>query len=352
MNEALQQILKKYYEQNYFTGAICLVKKDDETIAQLAYGYQNEDRNVPINETSIFDLASVSKLFTTTMILKLITDRTIQLDSTLKDTLPKVKGNSVLERITIKQLLTHSSGLLGWYPFYSELPNDDLYAILNKIPLEHHEDKTVYSDLNFILLGEVIKQQTNKSLQDAVTEHIVKPLKMDSLTYGPIPQDGKIVATEFGNQIEMKMCADRNKQFDNFRDTTVPIVGEVNDGNCHYFFKGQSGHAGLFANANDVSKLGELYLKGGFTGEKAYIDEALIFESMKDQIDGRGLGWQINAPFPTGCGHTGFTGTSLWLVPKKRLQVVLLTNRLNVEKPTNINKFREEIFSQVLNTIH
>src|SRR5690625_2059389 len=182
MNESLLQIFRKYYDEEYYTGAICLVKKDDEEVAQLVYGHQNVDQRVPIDESSIFDLASVSKLFTTTMILKLITDNVIQLDTTLRECLPNVRGQSYLEKVTIKQLLTHSSGLNAWYPFYSELPNEDLFDILKQIPLEHQKGETVYSDLNFILLGEVIKKLTNKSLQDALNEYIVKPLKMDSLT--------------------------------------------------------------------------------------------------------------------------------------------------------------------------
>ncbi|MGM8215096.1 serine hydrolase domain-containing protein [Bacillaceae bacterium W0354] len=350
--DEINTIFNKYYEKNFFTGAVCLVKKDNEAVGQILYGHTNFDQKTPIKENSVFDLASVSKIITTTIILKLVSDEKIALDSTLGECLPIVKDHSVLSSITIKQLLTHSSGLIAWYPFYAELPNDDFFDILNNMPLTHGENKTIYSDLNFMLLGEVIKYQTNLSLQQAVEQYIAKPLQMDTLSYGPLSNLDDVVATEFGNQVEMGMCKERHKEFKHFRDQTKPIIGEVNDGNCHYFFKGQSGHAGIFAHAEDVSKLGNLYLKGGFIGDKSYIKQSLIEQSMQKHVEDRGLGWQINDPFPTGCGHTGFTGTSIWLVPEEKLQVVLLTNRLNVDEPKNINPFRREVFTNILNKLN
>lgn len=354
INNALKTIITKYLEKECFTGVTCLVKKNGVEISRLEEGFLQKGDHRKIDSNSIYDLASVSKIVTSTIILKFISDGMISLETTLGHCLPEVEKHPILKDISIKQLLTHNSGLIAWYPFYSELPNDNLFDILSKIELQHQEDKTVYSDLNFILLGEVVKKLTNMSLQQSLKKYIIEPLKMETMTFGPIKDERfeHVVATEFGNRIEMKMCEDRQKDFDGFRDTSRAIVGEVNDGNCHYFFNGQSGHAGIFATADDLSKLANLYLKGGSIDGKEYIVESLIKQSMNKQTEDRGLGWQINEPFPIGCGHTGFTGTSIWLVPEIELEVILLTNRLNVENPTNINPFRKEIFNQILKEIH
>ncbi|TLS38693.1 serine hydrolase domain-containing protein [Pseudalkalibacillus caeni] len=347
----IYNIFKKYIDNSYMAGGVCSIKQNDQQILLEAYGKRNMVTCEDVRTDTIFDLASVTKTITSTLILKLITKNRLALDAKLGDCLLAAARNGVLAPITIQQLLTHTSGLVAWFPFYTELPTSDLYEILSSIELNHQEEKeVVYSDLNYILLGEILKHKHQASLQKIIEKELVQPLQLPYLTYGPL-FDENIAATEFGNQIEMEMCRSRNKTFSSWRDTSKPIIGEVNDGNAHYFFQGQSGHAGLFGTAADLSKIAELYLKGGIVGGTEFLDPKLVKQSLQTIAEDRGLGWHSSNPFPVGFGHTGFTGTALWVVPEKNLQVVLLTNRLHVEEPVNINPFRQELYEEILNKL-
>ncbi|GAA0342455.1 serine hydrolase domain-containing protein [Bacillus carboniphilus] len=347
----IDQLFDSYLNKSFFTGGVCSVHWKGEQLLQKAYGKRSSITNEHVTTDTIFDLASVTKIFTATILLKMVTEGKVTLGTTLKDCLPEVRGNKILEPISVQQLLTHSSGLTAWYPFYTHVPQADLLTILDSIELKHQENKeVVYSDLNYILLGEIIKRYFNMSLQEVIKQELITTLSLNTLTYGPLHSEN-VAATEFGNQIEMDMCRTRNKEFNHWRPTNQPIIGEVNDGNTYYYFKGQSGHAGLFGTANDLDQLLQLYLKGGMAKGEKLIDVALINQSLHNIAENRGLGWHSSDPFPVGFGHTGFTGTSIWIVPEKDLQVVLLTNRLHVNQPVNINPFRKELHEEILSYI-
>ncbi|MFZ3577651.1 serine hydrolase domain-containing protein [Virgibacillus sp. DJP39] len=345
----IDSIFDKYIKDDYFPGGVCYVSQNGEKLFHKAYGKLNRDKNILCELDTVFDIASLTKVVTTTVVLQMVTKNLLSLSTRLGECLPNVSTNEILSPITIKQLLTHSSSLKAWHPFYSHLPGDNLFYILNNIELTHNlTDRVVYSDLNFILLGEVIKNYFNTSLQTIINENLAFPLKLKTLTYNPV-NNGNIAATEQGNRIETNMCKEGNFSFNNWRYEN--ISGEVNDGNAFYFFGGESGHAGLFSNVEDLVTLGELYLKGGINLGEELISKVLIQESLKPQIENRGLGWESSDIYPEGFGHTGFTGTALWLDPKRNLVVGLLTNRLHVETPKNINSFRKEVFKEILNKI-
>jgi CubicO group peptidase (beta-lactamase class C family) len=354
MLKKLDKLFESYMNKEYFPGAVCQITKDDEVIFHQAYGQACTIPSVQeMKASTIFDIASLTKIVTTTMILRLITNGKLSLNQTLDQCLPRVASNPLLSkplsRITVKQLLTHTSGLIAWFPFYSQ--KLDFYDILaDVIPLTPATNNVVYSDLNFMLLGEVIKESTGLTLDQAVRELVSKPLQMVSLGYGPITNEN-VAATEFGNQVEMGMCLERAIPFEGWREPLRPIKGEVNDGNAFYFFQGQAGHAGLFSNSLDLIKLGQLFIKGGEWRGERLIDQDLIENSMTEQQPSRGIGWQISSLYPKGCGHTGFTGTSLWLVPEEKLVVVTLTNRLHMQHPIHINTFREDLHETIYHLI-
>lgn len=343
--QTLSSLLNNYLDKQYFTGAVCLVVKDDELVFDQSLGYTNIDQAQKVTNNTIFDLASLTKIVTSTLILRLISNHKITLKTQLGECLPTHQKE--LSSITIEQLLTHSSGLVAWHPFYSHLPERDLFNILNTIKIKHGENqKVVYSDLNYILLGKVLERQYSKRLDQVVNQYLSKPLDI-GLTYGPI-NTNNVAATEFGNRTEMKMCKNRGIKFDYWRQTDRPMIGEVNDGNTYYFLNGHSGHAGLFGSAKDLIKINDLYLKGGVYNHEAFLNEELVKQSLENRVGNRGLGWHSGQPFPTGMGHTGFTGTALWVVPKQQLNVVLLTNRLNVKQPKNLQGFREDVFKAIM----
>jgi CubicO group peptidase (beta-lactamase class C family) len=354
MVDRLDQLFEHYVKKNYFPGAVCLIEKEGEVIFHKGYGHASiSPIGREMKASTIFDIASLTKIVTTTIILRLITKGKLSLNQTVEKCLPRVALNPLLSEklsgITLKQLLTHSSGLIAWYPFYSQ--KTDFYDILAEvIPSASQKKAVVYSDLNFMLLGEVIKEVTGLTLKQAVEEWVSQPLHMASMDYGPITTDD-LAATEFGNQVEMDMCAERGITFDGWRDISRPIKGEVNDGNAFYFFQGEAGHAGLFSNAFDLMKLGQLFIKGGEWEGEHLINQELVEISMTEQQPSRGIGWQLSSLYPKGCGHTGFTGTSLWLVPEEKLVVVTLTNRLHMQHPIHINSFREDLHKTICNLI-
>jgi CubicO group peptidase (beta-lactamase class C family) len=349
--ESVDDIVDQYIKRDFFPGVICEIVKRDEVIFNKAYGdavtFPEKEK---LETNTVFDIASLTKIVTTTIVLRLVSTGQLQLNSTVDQYLSKLDGgsalSSILSKITIEQLLTHSSGLIDWYPFYSE--EHDFYRVLEKAIRSSDSIKGVkYSDLNFMLLGEIIKTITGLTLGGAVKKYVSEPLEMESMIFNPV-NISHIAATEYGNQTEEKMCHDRGISFHKWRDKAVAIKGKVNDGNTYYFFKGESGHAGLFSTANDLIKLGQLYMNEGVWNNSRLIDRALTQKAVKEQQPSRGLGWEISPVFPKGYGHTGFTGTSMWLVPEKELVVVTLTNRLHVHEPQNINTFRRELHESIL----
>ncbi|SDM21970.1 serine hydrolase domain-containing protein [Sediminibacillus halophilus] len=346
--DEIDRIFERFLQRKFFSGGVCSISIDGQIVFLKAYGKADLVKNSDTEPNTLFDLASITKIFTTTIILQLITRKKISLSTPLKNCLPITSRNTTLANITISQLLTHTSGLKAWHPFYTNLPNDNFFEVLEEIDLiEKNSEEVIYSDLNFMLLGEVIKEQLHEDLETIISQHIGKPLELSSLTYQPSNRF-TIAVTEFGNRTEMKMCEERNLRFEGWRSLHYPISGEVNDGNAYYFFSGKSGHAGLFSNIEDLMKLGDLYVKGGAYKGKQLISKELIDQSLNQQVPNRGLGWEVNGIFPEGAGHTGFTGTSIWVVPEKKLTVGILTNRLHVEKPKNINPFRKDIVETVL----
>lgn len=356
MEQALRSYLKEQIVAEQFAGAICAVSYQGERVATCGVGMASieDDRSFPMNESTIVDLASVTKIYVTTLMLKLISEERCALHTLIYKLLPEIDRYPTLkakmDTVTLYQLLTHTSGIQAWFPFYTE-QDRSFYDVLDKnIRINQIEKNVEYSDINFILIGKIIEQITGACLDEALNEHITNPLEMKSLAYGPV-DDSIVAASSWGNTIEQQMCKDRNKSFSNWRATDKPIRGEVNDGNCYYFFRGIAGHAGLFASIDDVIRLGELYLKGGEWGNQCLINQELIHQSMQAQEGSRGLGWEIGSVFPEGCGHTGFTGTSIWIVPERELTVALLTNRLHVRQPTSIQHVRAHVHDMIFKLI-
>lgn len=352
MEKEIDDIVLKYMNKDYFPGVSCIAVKDNETVFDKCYGYlSTEPEKIKMQNDTIFDLASVTKIVTTTMILMLITEGKINLNSSLKNYIKNISEDEKLSKsiggITIKQLMTHTSGLISWYPFYIRR-KDGLYSILKSIDCKTGNNDVLYSDLNFILLGETVKAVTGLTLKDAVKHYIKEPLNLKTLGYGPV-SDTNVAATEFGNQIEEEMCKDRGLRFDGWRPAGIPIKGEVNDGNAYYYFKGQSGHAGVFSSKYDLVKLAMLYINKGEADGKRLISPEVVDASMKEYYPARGLGWQFSSMYPNGFGHTGFTGPSIYLVPVDKVVVVTLTSRLHEKNPKSINEFRQELHSTIIN---
>lgn len=311
----------------------------------------------PLGPSTLFDLASLSKLFTATAILRLVSlgrlslgekvsglyrrfSRSLGLEEGL---LPRLERG--LGEIDLAALLSHSSGIHYWHPFYAS-QGRPFESILAEV-LEAHPPtgQVVYSDLNFMILGRLVEGLSGKPFQDAMRDLVISPLGLGRTSYGkPL---GSAAPTEFGNRIERSMVAGLGLSFDGWRDESVAIQGEPDDGNCHYYFHGAAGHAGVFSGPGDLCRLGLLYLHAGLSDGKPFLDPALASEAMRDRGGGRGLGFQLGENYPGGgAGHTGFTGTYLHVNEGSGLVIALLASRLHEPRPVDINPVRRE-FSRI-----
>ena len=316
LERVVEDIAGRYRAAGYFPSACVRVFNAHETLAAVCVGEAEEG--------SLFDVASLTKIATGTQTLRLMAAGKLALCDPLCACLPELMEDDWLRGrlagVELRHLLTHTSTLVDWYPFYTRRGEDFFTAL--KYVLQHTErtQGVVYSDLNFMLLGKVIERVQGKPLDVCLREDLVEPLGLGRMTYCP-DRTLSIVPSSYGNPIEMEMCRERGLSFGGFRPLDKPVVGEANDGNCHYYFNGVSGHAGIFADALAYERLCRYCMT---------TDEPIILEAQREQpgAPGRGLGLQTGLSYPHGCGHTGFTGTGIWFSRSHGVGVVTMTNRL------------------------
>ncbi len=378
---SVEALAREALERKLAAGIVVRVEQGGIARFEKAYGFALCDgtRRSPMTPNVKFDIASLTKLFTSTSILRLVTQGRLSLDSTLRDietTARIAEGRPLVADafagMTVRQLLTHSSGLHYWYPFYagpaptapttaaapaaaapataaSPAAAGDFGDILERVlelhPLKH---EMIYSDLNFMLLGKILEGVSGFPLKPAMRDFVCGPLKLADTGYRP--SAGPFAATEFGNRIEKTMVAELGLSFGGWRPDGIPFLGEPDDGNCHYYFGGAAGHAGVFSTARDLCALSRLYLDPA--AHAGYLSPRLAADAIVDHGGGRGLGFQLGELYPEGgCGHTGFTGTYLYLNKARSLAVAVLANRLHVESPRNINEFRKAVAEAVLSAL-
>ncbi len=274
---------------------------------------------------SVYDLASLTKVIaTTTLALQAVEEGRLNLDQPVARYLPAFRGAGK-DRVTVRHLLTHSSGLRADSPLWRQTPNaDSALGFVNAMPLDTVPGaRMVYSDMGAIVLGEVLERVLGGRLDRLAHDRIFAPLGMSSTRFRPpeswIPH---IAATEYDTAWRKRV-----------------VRGEVHDEKAAWL-GGVAGHAGLFGSALDVLTFGE-WLLARVTGGSGMARE---FVRRQEVVPGstRALGWDTPAPgnsagtlLDSGSfGHTGFTGTSIWVDPSLGLVIVLLTNRVN---PTRNN---------------
>ncbi len=377
----IDKTIENGLSESSFTGAVVLVGSGNETLYQKAYGYAtlyDQELKVVDNPDSttvehLFDIASLTKIFATTYaVMALHSDGLIQLDDPVADYIDEFAKPSHSE-ITIRHLLTHTSGLRQWYPTYYAIDNYMEFAdwVVDLDMIESPGENRRYSDLGFMVLGEIVERVTDQNIEDYLEERIYEPLGLSMIGFNPVPgNDKKIVSTSHGNPFEKRMISDDNfgyrididpDSWNEWRDYT--LKGEVNDGNAFYTFEGMSGHAGLFATNDELSTLLQLILNGGYWNDKEIISSSTIEEFItKDQF-GNGLGWAMDPEFlhaeslPEGSvGHTGFTGVNFVMSPKDDLYYIFLTNRQHVGVDEsgnypNLRNIREELSSIIFKDV-
>lgn len=335
-----------------FGGAVALILRHGEIALYRSTGWavrEPEDEKSPMDLDTIFDLASLTKV-TATMpsILKLVADGKVDLDQPVGEILTEFGTGGAKADVTIRRLLSHTSGFLAWRGVFLEGTGADAYIanFAQDQPENMPGEQVLYSCPNFITLGEVVQRVTGESLPDYAKREVFAPLDMtDTMFTPPVALRGRIAATEQGNEFE----ADKGETSPvdgGWRDYL--LRGEVHDGNAWYGFRGIAGNAGLFGTAMDLARYGKMWMNGGELDGVHILPDEIVREAIREQTglqapnDRRGLGWQM-APRPgedsgnhsgrglsqRAYGHTGFTGTSMWMDPERDLQIVLLTNRVH-----------------------
>ena len=321
---AVQRIVEEGLGQKLYPGAAFQVfRLPDQVLATGVTGHAQEDPAVPVTAHTVWDLASLTKpIATATSIMILAQEGALHLGQEVGRFL---SGESpTLEGITLKHLLTHSSGLKPWEKYHSQnLSREEIVARVRGSERQKPVGEGyAYSDLGYILLGEVVERVSGQPLAEFAQKRIFEPLGMRETRYLPPPEwRGRIAAT---------YCPDRARK----------LVGEVHDGNCAAM-GGVAGHAGLFGTLEDLRTYARMLLREG-EGDGGRILSPLAARQMtrnqnRAGLNGHTLGWftRPNGYLPAGdflpddtFGHTGFTGTSLLLSPSLGLAAILLTNRV------------------------
>lgn len=330
-------------------GAVFLVSKDGRVIHERAFGYAQlndyQGHRLPspaaMRTSTMFDLASVTKVMGTTMALMLLVNRgKVDLDAPISRYLPDFRGPH-LDSITVRHLLSHSAGLVQWQPLYYHAANGaQTYAVIRDMPLRWGVgDARHYSDLGFMLLGYIVERVSGEPLDKFLEDSLYRPLGLRSTTFNPKAHGyTEFAATEQGNVYERHMVYDSTFGYRYLGDPTAwngwrqrVLVGEVDDGNSFYANGGVAGHAGLFSTAADLRVLLDLLNNRGNYGGRQYVRPEVIDAFLTRDKYQNFLGWQAPGDLPAGSfSHTGFTGTYVAGVPQYKLSMVLLTNRQNM----------------------
>ncbi|GAA2791670.1 serine hydrolase domain-containing protein [Saccharopolyspora taberi] len=300
------------------------------------------DQRESADRDTIFDIASISKLFTSIAALQQVEQGRMRLDAPVAEYLPEFGVNGK-DRITVQQLLTHTSGLQAEVKLWTLPPERRIPAVMELTPEQPPGSGYTYSDPNMITLGVLVERVAGAPLDQVVAEGITEPLDMDDTGYNPPAAElDRIAATEFQADPPRGM-----------------VRGQVHDENS-WALGGVSGHAGVFSTASDLAVLGQALLNGGSYAGERILDERTV-EQMLTDFNGaypgnsHGLGFELDQRWymaglsgPRSAGHTGYTGTSLVLDPASRSIAVLLTNRVHPSRSWGSNNPARQALAQGL----
>ncbi len=346
---AVDKLMEEAIKDSVFPGGVVLIAKDGEILYENAYGkYTYDYSSKRMTTNTIFDMASVTKVMATTTAAMICYDRGLfKLDDPVAKYIPEFAANGK-DKVTIRNLLIHDSGLSAWVKYYELYDNaEDVLKNLYNRKLEYPTgSKMVYSCLGFITLMKVIEKVTGLPFDQFCNEEIFAPLGMSNTMYNPPAElHNRIAPTEFD--------VNWRKRF---------VIGEVHDETAA-LLGGVSGNAGLFSTTKDIAAFLQMLLQKGKYQDKELIKKETVNLFIKQQSDKstRGLGWDTkskerssagNLFSPFSYGHTGFTGTSVWTDPERKLFVVLLTNRVY---PTRENtkhiQFRPRLHDAVVKIV-
>lgn len=338
--QALDSVIEKSIHEGQTPGAVLLVWHDGKVVYRKAFGNRAlEPRREPMTVDTIFDVASLTKVIaTTTAVMQLVARGEVRLNDPVMKYIPEF-GQSGKEDITVRQLLIHHSGLKEDLDLAAPWEGRE-----SAFRMAHEEklifppgSKFLYSDINFISLGEIVERVSGSTIDKYCAAHIFSPLKMTHTAF--LPPRGwlpKIAPTQYDEHERM-------------------LRGVVHDPSARRM-GGVAGHAGLFSTADDLSKFAQALLNGSAILPPQIVTKMTTPQQPPTSTVLRGLGWDIDSPFssnrgdllPVGSyGHTGFTGTSLWIDPTTRTFIILLTNSVHPRGKGNVISLRSKIATAV-----
>lgn len=340
-----------------FPSAVYLVAEKGQTIFADALGNSVvEPYRIAASLDTIYDLASLTKpLITGLLCAKRIEAGELTLDSAVAHYLPEFERTDT-QMITVRQLLTHTSGLPAWRPLYilAEGERERVVGVIANKALEYPPgSRVVYSDLGFIVLGFLLERLTGERLAELSRAEIIESLRLKRTFFNPeIALQTGIAACETGNAYERQTSqAAGAAAYSKWREHL--IWGEVHDGNAH-FLGGAAGHAGLFSTAAETLRLASQCVPGQSELLKSRTCTELFASNMTASLnEARSLSWQLAATpesaagpalSPDSYGHSGFTGTSCWIDSHRQRVFILLTNRTHMRALpfVNINSVRRQ----------
>ncbi|MCB0670145.1 MAG: serine hydrolase, partial [Saprospiraceae bacterium] len=360
-SDSLREVDRLVYElieKKAAPGAQLLIAKDGKVVYQKEYGFHTYQKSRPVQHNDVYDLASVTKVTASTMaVMKLFEDGKLDLKTPIVKYLPELEGSNK-EAMTLEEIMTHQAGLLPWIPFYkatmaseSHRPSPNYYSeknsdeysvkVMDDMFLRSDYPDTIwqmiidsdlrpnksyrYSDLGFYIIGRIVERVSGKALDRYVEEQFYLPLNMSRTIFNPLHKIRKeeIVPTE---------------KDDYFRFTS--LQGYVHDMGAA-MMNGVSGHAGLFSNCGDLVKIYQMLLNHGYYGGKQFLQEKTIKLFTRRHLGSsrRGYGFDMKqlepnshinvCPFTSNSafGHSGFTGTCVWVDPEYKLIYIFLSNR-------------------------
>jgi len=356
----VDEMVERAIRDEVFPGCQILVAKDNQIVFQKSYGHHTYARSQPVRDSDLYDLASITKIAATVpLLMHLVGEGKVQVKQPLKELVPEVAGSNKAN-ITLRDILAHQAGLKAWIPFhlqtmesngtykegyYSTQPSkqfslevahnlyawyglpDSIFKANLASPLNSSRSY-LYSDLGYYYLAKIVKRETNRPLDVLMDSLLSGPLGASLLTYNPLKKFDRerIVPTEQDNHFRKQL-----------------VHGHVHDQGAA-LMGGVAGHAGLFSNSNDLAKLVQMFMNFGFYGGEKYIEPSVIKEFVKCQFcalgNRRALGFDKPTPSGKGgtacdCvsylsyGHSGFTGTLVWVDPEYNLVYIFLSNRIH-----------------------
>jgi serine-type D-Ala-D-Ala carboxypeptidase len=368
----IEQAFAEAVQQDVIPGATIVVRKGGELAFEGAFGHRmSQPERSPMRLDTVFDLSSLTKpLATTIAIMIMVRDAKLKLDERVTRFFHNfgVHGKS---HVTFRQLLAHSSGLAAWRPYYQHIAEIEKGGKVNFMasrgakefvyeeihrerPEQSPGSKTLYSDLNFMLLGEVVEQISGVGLNRFCRDKIFRPLALRATDFIDISQNRTRRLEPVREMFAATSYCPFRKRW---------LIGEVDDENA-YAMGGVAGHAGLFAPVHEVDRIACELLRC-YAGKSDFIPQRVVreFWSRDKAIAGStwALGWDTPSPeysssghhfSAAAIGHLGFTGTSIWIEPEREIAVSLLTNRVHPRRDNQaIRDLRPRIHDLVIQAL-